>query len=72
MGCDITATDDGMIINGGKELQGTTIKTYKDHRIAMAFAVAGLIANGKTDFDDEKCCVISYPNFFETLNMLLS
>ncbi len=72
MGADVTATEDGMIIVGGKELQGTTIKTYKDHRIAMAFAVAGLIANGKTDFDDEKCCVISYPNFFETLNRLLS
>lgn len=72
MGCDITATDDGMIINGGNALYGTTIKTYKDHRIAMAFAIAGLIADGKTDFDDEKCCVISYPNFFETLNRLLS
>ena len=72
MGADVTATDDGMIIVGGKELHGTTIKTYKDHRIAMAFAVAGLIADGKTDFDDEKCCVISYPNFFETLNRLLS
>lgn len=70
MGADVTATDDGMIIVGGKELQGTTIKTYKDHRIAMAFAVAGLIANGKTDFDDEKCPVISYPNFFETLKAL--
>ena len=72
MGCDITATDDGMIIVGGKELQGTTIKTYKDHRIAMAFAVAGLIADGETTFDDENCCVISYPNFFETLNRLFS
>ncbi|MBO6283400.1 MAG: 3-phosphoshikimate 1-carboxyvinyltransferase, partial [Pseudobutyrivibrio sp.] len=72
MGADVAATDDGMIIVGGKELQGTTIKTYKDHRIAMAFAVAGLIADGKTDFDDEKCPVISYPNFFETLNRLLS
>ena len=72
MGADVTATEDGMIIVGGKELHGTTIKTYKDHRIAMAFAVAGLIADGKTDFDDEKCPVISYPNFFETLNRLLS
>ena len=72
MGCDITATDDGMIINGGNALRGTTIKTYKDHRIAMAFAIAGLIADGKTNFDDEKCFVISYPNFFETLNRLLS
>lgn len=72
MGADVTATEDGMIIVGGKELQGTTIKTYKDHRIAMAFAVAGLIADGKTDFDDEKCPVISYPKFFETLERLLS
>ena len=72
MGADVTSTDDGMIIVGCKELQGTTIKTYKDHRIAMAFAVAGLIADGKTDFDDEKCPFISYPNFFETLNRLLS
>ncbi|MBO6282736.1 MAG: 3-phosphoshikimate 1-carboxyvinyltransferase [Pseudobutyrivibrio sp.] len=72
MGCDITATDDGMIINGGNALYGTTIKTYKDHRIAMAFAIAGLIADGNTDFDDEKCPVISYPNFFETIKTLLS
>lgn len=72
MGCDITATDDGMIINGGNALYGTTIKTYKDHRIAMSFAIAGLIADGDTTFDDEKCPVISYPNFFETIKTLLS
>lgn len=70
MGCDITATDDGMIINGGNPLHGTKIKTYLDHRIAMSFAIAGLIADGMTSFDDEKCCVISYPNFFETLKAL--
>ena len=70
MGCDITATDDGMIINGGNPLHGTKIKTYLDHRIAMSFAIAGLIADGETSFDDEKCCVISYPNFFETLKAL--
>ena len=52
MGCDITATDDGMIINGGNALYGTTIKTYKDHRIAMAFAMAGLIADGDTTFEE--------------------
>lgn len=70
MGCDITATEDGMIINGGNPLHGTKIKTYLDHRIAMSFAIAGLIADGITSFDDEKCCVISYPNFFETLKAL--
>ena len=67
MGCDITATEDGMIINGGAPLHGTRIKTYLDHRIAMSFAIAGLAADGETSFDDESCCVISYPNFFETL-----
>ena len=70
MGADITPTDDGMIIMGGESLHGTTIKTYKDHRIAMSFAIAGLVANGETTFDDEGCCVISYPNFFETLKAL--
>ncbi|WP_044934606.1 3-phosphoshikimate 1-carboxyvinyltransferase [Pseudobutyrivibrio sp. LB2011] len=70
MGADITPTDDGMIIMGGESLHGTTIKTYKDHRIAMSFAIAGLVANGETSFDDEGCCVISYPDFFETLKAL--
>ena len=72
MGADVTATDDGMIINGGNALRGTTMKTYKDHRIAMSFAIAGLIADGETTFDDENCPVISYPNFFETIKALLS
>ncbi|SEK29974.1 3-phosphoshikimate 1-carboxyvinyltransferase [Pseudobutyrivibrio ruminis] len=70
MGADITPTDDGMIIMGGESLHGTTIKTYKDHRIAMSFAIAGLVADGETSFDDEGCCVISYPNFFDTLKAL--
>lgn len=72
MGCDITATEDGMIINGGKELHGTIVNTYKDHRIAMSFAIAGLVASGETTFDDESCCVISYPNFFETLSSIVN
>lgn len=72
MGCDITPTDDGMIINGGNPLKGTTIKTYLDHRIAMSFAIAGLVANGETTFDDESCCCISYPKFFETLSSIVN
>ncbi len=71
MGCDITPTDDGMIIEGGK-LHGAHIKTYKDHRIAMSFAIAGLVADGNTTFDDEKCCVVSYPNFFETIGSIVN
>lgn len=72
MGCDITPTDDGMIINGGNLLKGTTVKTYLDHRIAMSFAIAGLVAHGETTFDNKECCCISYPNFFRTLNSIIN
>ena len=48
MGADITATEDGMIINGGKPLHGAVIDSRMDHRIAMAFAIAGLAADGDT------------------------
>ncbi len=72
MECDITPTDDGMIINGGNPLKGTTVKTYLDHRIAMSFAIAGLVAQGETTFDNEECCCISYPNFFRTLNSIIN
>ena len=72
MGCDITATEDGMIINGGKPLKGALIKTYLDHRIAMSFAIAGLVADGETTFDNEDCCCISYPDFFKTLSSIVN
>ncbi|MBQ0059608.1 MAG: 3-phosphoshikimate 1-carboxyvinyltransferase [Lachnospiraceae bacterium] len=69
MGCDITATEDGMIIRGGKNLHGTTIKTLKDHRMAMAFAIAGLIT-GDQNIMDASCVDVSYPTFFEELKSL--
>ncbi len=72
MGCDIEATDDGMIINGGNPLNGNIVNTYLDHRIAMSFAIAGLVADGETTFDNEACCSISYPTFFETLNQIIN
>lgn len=72
MGCDITPTNDGMIINGGKPLKGTTVNTYLDHRIAMSFAIAGLVAEGETSFDNEQCCQISYPDFFKTINTIIN
>ena len=68
MGADITATDDGMIIEGGAPLRGAAIRTFKDHRIAMSFAIAALIAEGETALDDAGCVDISYPTFFENLN----
>ena len=66
MGADVTATDDGMVIRGGRPLNGSRIKTLKDHRIAMAFAVAGLLT-GNMLIEDADCVSVSYPAFYEDL-----
>lgn len=70
IGADITATDDGFIINGGNDLHSAKIKTFHDHRIAMSFAIADLVAEGKNVYDHPECVNISYPRFFEDLNNL--
>lgn len=70
MGVDITPTDDGMIIKGGTTLKGAKINSYLDHRIAMAFSIAGLIAEGETDILDSQCVDVSYPAFFANLESL--
>ena len=71
MGCDIIATDDGMIIHGGKTLHGSTIHTLLDHRIAMAFSIAALIAEDTTRILDSKCVDVSYPTFYDSFENLL-
>lgn len=70
MGVDVTPTEDGMIIRGGAPVHGATINSYLDHRIAMAFAVAGLAADGTTKILDSQCVDVSYPSFFRELNGL--
>ncbi|MDF2908389.1 MAG: aroA [Herbinix sp.] len=70
MGADITATADGMIINGGRALHGATIDSKSDHRIAMSFAIAALMAEGETTILDANCVDISYPNFYSDLKSL--
>lgn len=67
MGADITGTDDGMIIHGGKELHGAVIDTYMDHRLAMSFAVAAINADGTTTINDAEVVNISYPGFYTDL-----
>ena len=71
MGCDIEATDDGMIIHGGKPLHGADIDSHKDHRLAMSFAIASLVADGTTRILDDDCVGISYPTFFKDLQNLM-
>ena len=70
MGGDVTPTEDGMIIRGGKALHGTVINPYLDHRIAMAFSVAALASDGVTDILDSSCVDVSYPGFFASLKSL--
>lgn len=70
MGVDITATDDGMIINGGNQLNGATIDSKLDHRIAMSFAIAGINAKGVTKILGSECVNISYPSFYNDLESL--
>ncbi|MSS63568.1 3-phosphoshikimate 1-carboxyvinyltransferase [Velocimicrobium porci] len=72
MGADITATEDGMIIHGGKPLHGTLIDSKKDHRVAMSCIIASLIADGPTGLSDFSCINISYPNFLNDLSKLHS
>ena len=71
MGCDVTPTDDGMIIRGGRPLKGASIHTLLDHRIAMAFSIAALTAEGNTKILDSRCIDVSYPDFYDTFDALL-
>jgi len=71
MGAHITATDDGMIIEGGCPLHGTVIDSRLDHRIAMTFAVAALASDGETEILGADCVKISYPRFYEDLKDLI-
>ncbi len=70
MGVDITGTEDGMVIQGGKPLKGALIQSHLDHRIAMSFAIAALVAQGSTQIEGGDCVKISYPEFYNDLNAL--
>ncbi|MFV0337716.1 MAG: 3-phosphoshikimate 1-carboxyvinyltransferase [Chthoniobacterales bacterium] len=62
--------DDGMAIQGGIDLRGARLQSYGDHRIAMAFAIAGLFATGETIIENAECVNTSYPGFVETLQKI--
>ena len=70
MGCDITGTDDGMVIVGGRPLHGTEVDSHSDHRIAMSFAIASLIAEGDTKIKGSDVVNISYPDFYKDFSRL--
>jgi 3-phosphoshikimate 1-carboxyvinyltransferase len=71
MGAEVEEREDGLKIPGGQKLRGAEIDSFGDHRIAMAFAVAGLRAEGETTIRGADRAVISFPAFFEILESLL-
>ena len=72
MRANVLEKDDGFIIDGPSELKSANIKTFNDHRIAMAFSVAGVISKCKVELDKPSCVSISYPEFFDTLNKIIT
>jgi 3-phosphoshikimate 1-carboxyvinyltransferase len=71
MGVKVETYPDGLAIEGPCDLQGATIKTFHDHRIAMAFAVAGLLVkSGVTTIEDAHCAAVSYPQFYHDLRRM--
>jgi len=72
MGVPVDEFEDGMTITGGAELHGAELESFGDHRIAMAFAVAGMFAEGVTTINDTDCISTSYPGFEQHLNQFLT
>lgn len=70
IGADVTETQDGMIIKGGAKLHANHLLGFNDHRIVMAFSVAGLYLEGETVIDDAQSINKSYPSFFEDYNSI--
>jgi 3-phosphoshikimate 1-carboxyvinyltransferase len=68
MGADVEETLDGFVLQGPARLQGTHLDASGDHRMAMAFAVAGLVADGETSVEGAEWADISYPGFFAELS----
>src|SRR5688572_16718818 len=71
MGGQVSETEDGLEIIGGAPLHGARLSSFGDHRIAMAFAIAGLFADGETTITNTECANTSYPGFYQTLEQIV-
>jgi 3-phosphoshikimate 1-carboxyvinyltransferase len=68
MGAEVTEFEDGLDVPGGQQLHGATIDSGGDHRIAMAFSIAALRAEGETLIQGAESAAISFPEFFDLLD----
>lgn len=71
MGAAVEEFEDGLRVLGAAHLKGATLESFGDHRIAMAFTVAALLADGESEINDSECVSVSFPNFFEILESLV-
>jgi 3-phosphoshikimate 1-carboxyvinyltransferase len=71
LGAQIRELEDGFIIDGPLKLRNGPVKTYSDHRIAMAFHILSMAADLDITLDDSSCVEISYPNFFRDMKLLI-
>jgi 3-phosphoshikimate 1-carboxyvinyltransferase len=71
MGAEVEELPDGLRVFGPTQLRGALIESYGDHRIAMAFSVAALLANSETEIRGSESVAVSFPEFFELLDSLI-
>jgi 3-phosphoshikimate 1-carboxyvinyltransferase len=71
MGAQVEEKEDGLQVAGSQSLKGAEIDTKGDHRIAMAFAVAGLVAGGATRIEQAECADVSFPGFWDALSSVV-
>jgi 3-phosphoshikimate 1-carboxyvinyltransferase len=71
MGAEVEEFDDGLRVGGGARLRGAKIDPCGDHRIAMAFTVAALLAESETEITDSECVAVSFPEFFDLLESVV-
>lgn len=71
MGAEVEEYPDGLAVSGPTQLHGALLDSHGDHRIAMAFAVAALLAKGETEITGAECVAISFPEFFPLLESVV-
>jgi 3-phosphoshikimate 1-carboxyvinyltransferase len=71
MGAEVEEFDDGLFVNGPTKLRGAPIESFGDHRIAMAFSIAALLADGPSEISGASCVDISFPEFFDLLKQVV-
>ena len=67
MGVEVEEFDDGLRLNGKQRLRGASVDSFDDHRVAMSFSVAGLIAEGETEIARADAASVSLPEFYQLL-----